>query len=88
MYSLELSLRYSPFPISIQKKEYEDGKRIYDEIRNYMNDYENNHLIELKCEKIQDKLVTVRAQDVISIQIFEKSSSAGGSKRPGFALDI
>ena len=32
MYSLELNLRYSPFPLSIQKKEFEDVKRIYDEI--------------------------------------------------------
>ena len=87
MYSLELSLRYSPFPISIQKKEYEDGKRIYDEIRNYMNDYENNHLIELKCEKVKDKLITVLAKEVISVQIYEKSAAAGGSKRPGFSLD-
>jgi len=33
MYSLELSLRYSPFPLSIQKKEFDDVKRIYDEIK-------------------------------------------------------
>ena len=33
MYSLELSLRYSPFPIAIQKKEYDDVKEIYDEIK-------------------------------------------------------
>ena len=87
MYSLELSLRYSPFPIAIQKKEYEDAKRIYDEIRNFMNDNDNIHLIELKCEKIQDKLITVRSKEVISVQLYEKSSSAGGSKKPGFALD-
>jgi len=29
MYSQELSLRYSPFPLSIQKKEFEDVKKIY-----------------------------------------------------------
>ena len=38
MYSLELSLRYSPFPLSIQKKEFDDVKRIYDEIKNSMNE--------------------------------------------------
>ena len=38
MYLLELSLRYSPFPLSIQKKEFEDAKRIYDEIKNSMNE--------------------------------------------------
>ena len=38
MYSLELSLRYSPFPLSIQKKELEDVKQIYDEIKSSMNE--------------------------------------------------
>ena len=89
MYSLELILKYSPFPISIQKKNYDDAKRIYEEIKNHMKDNTNNsNLIELSCEKVQDKLITVRVQEIISLQIYEKSSVAGGSKRPGFSLDI
>ena len=89
MYSLELSLRYSPFPISIQKKEFEEAKRIFDEIKNTMNEkIENSHLIELSCDKVQDKLIAVRAKEIISVQIYEKSSVAGGAKRPGFSLNI
>tara|TARA_A100001388_G_scaffold246173_1_gene205030 strand:+ start:63 stop:332 length:270 start_codon:yes stop_codon:yes gene_type:complete len=89
MYVLELSLRYSPFPLSIQKKDYENVKRIYDEIKDYMNDNnQNSSLIELSCEKVQDKLISVLAKEVISVQIYEKSAVAGGSKRPGFSVDI
>ena len=89
MYSLELSMKYSPFPISIQKKEFEDVKQIYDEIKNAMNEnVESSNLIELRCDKVQDKLIAVRAKEVISVQIYEKSSVAGGAKRPGFSLDI
>ena len=89
MYSLELSMRYSPFPLSIQKKEFEDVKQIYDEIKNAMKEnVEHSNLIELKCDKVQDKLITVRAKEIISVQIYEKSSVAGGAKRPGFSLDI
>ena len=89
MYSLEISLRYSPFPLSIQKKDYEDVKRIYEEIKVFMNgDNQNSSLIELSCEKVKDKVVTVLAKEVISVQIYEKSAVAGGSKRPGFSLDI
>jgi len=89
MYSLELSMRYSPFPLSIQKKEFEDVKQIYDEIKNAMNEnVESSKLIELRCDKVQDKLIAVRAKEVISVQIYEKSSVAGGAKRPGFSLDI
>ncbi len=89
MYSLELSIRYSPFPLTIQKKEYEDVIKAYDEIKSYMNSIgDNTKLIELKCEKVKDKMLAVRADEVISIQIYEKSSVAGGAKRPGFSLDI
>ena len=89
MYSLELSLRYSPFPISIQKKELEDVKRIYDEIKNSMNEtVETSNLIELRCDKVHDKFIAVRAQEIISVQIYEKSSVAGGAKRPGFSLNL
>ena len=89
MYSLELSLRYSPFPIAIQKKEFEDVKRIYEEIKNSMNEpLETSNLIELRCDKVQDKLIAVRSQEIISVQIYEKSSVAGGAKRPGFSLNI
>ena len=89
MYSLELSLKYSPFPLSIQKKELEDVKRIYDEIKNSMNQIvETSNLIELRCDKVQDKLIAVRAQEIISVQIYEKSSSSAGAKKPGFSLNI
>ena len=88
MYSLELSLRYSPFPLSIQKKEFNDVKRIYDEIKSSMNETYESNLIELRCDKVQDKLIAVRAKEIISVQIYEKSSVAGGAKRPGFSLNI
>ena len=89
MYSLELSLRYSPFPLVIQKKELEDVKRIYDEIKNSMKEnLETSNLIELRCDKVQDKLIAVRAQEIIAVQIYEKSSVASGAKKPGFSLNI
>jgi len=89
MYSLELSMRYSPFPLSIQKKEFEDVQQIYDEIKNAMNEnVESSKLIELRCDKVQDKLIAVKAKEIISVQIYEKSSVAGGAKRPGFSLNI
>ena len=65
MYSLEISLKYSPFPLSIQKKEYEDVKRIYEEIKNSMRgSSDESALIELNCEKVKDKLITVLAKEV------------------------
>ena len=89
MYSLEVSLRYSPFPLSIQKKDFEDVQKIYDEIKNAMKEnLESSNLIELRCDKVQDKLIAVRSKEIISVQIYEKSSVAGGAKKPGFSLNL
>ena len=89
MYTLELTLRYSPFPISIQKKEYDQIKQIFSEIKNSMRDSNNNSiLIDLECEKMKGKLIAVLVNEIIAIQIYEKSAVAGGSKRPGFSLDV
>ena len=86
MYTLELSLRYSPFPISIQKKEYDDVLRIFQEVKNSMRE-NNASLIELQCEKINSKSLAVLSNEIIAVQIYEKSAIAGGTKRPGFSLD-
>ncbi len=87
MYTLELSLRYSPFPISIQKKEYDEVYRIFQEVKNAMKDSNPSTLIELQCEKINSKSLAVLSNEIIAVQIYEKSAIAGGTKRPGFSLD-
>ena len=86
MYTLEITLRYSPFPISIQKKGYEDILGIYEQVKNSMRESESSTLIDLKCEKINSKLITILSKEIIAVQIYEKSAVAGGSKRPGFSL--
>ena len=87
MYTLELSLRYSPFPISIQKKEYEEVSKLFEEVKNAMMNKNSSALIELKCEKINSKSLAVLSNEIIAVQIYEKSAIAGGTKRPGFSLD-
>ena len=87
MYTLELSLRYSPFPISIQKKEYDEVSRIFQEVKNAMINNNSSILIELQCEKINSKSLAVLSNEIIAVQIYEKSAIAGGTKRPGFSLD-
>ena len=87
MYTVELTLRYSPFPISIQKKEFDEVSRIYQEIKDAMRNNNSSLLIELQCEKIKSKSLAVLSNEIIAVQIYEKSAIAGGTKRPGFSLD-
>ena len=88
MYTLEITLTYSPFPISIQKKDHDHIMQILAEIKNTMQDISSSSIIDLECEKIQGKLVSVLAKEIIAVQVYEKSAVAGGSKRPGFNLDV
>ena len=87
MYTLELTLRYSPFPISIQKKEYDDIAKIFEHIKNLIKENDNTTLIDLKCDKMESKSIAVLAKEIIAVQIYEKSAIVGGSKRPGFSLE-
>ena len=87
MFTLELSLRYSPFPISIEKKEYDDVLRVFEQIKNAMRENADSVLIDLTCDKMQSKSISVLSKEIIAVQIYEKSEIAGGSKRPGFSLE-
>ena len=85
MYSLELTIKLSPLPLIVQRKEHGDAKRLYSEVIDIIQKG-NQRLLELTCEKVEDKKITVLVSEIIAVQIYEKTSSSGGSKRPGFSL--
>ena len=85
MYSIELTIKLSPLPLIVQRKEHVDAKRLYSEVIDTMQKG-NKRLLELTCEKVEDKKITVLVSEVIAVQIYEKTSSGGSSKRPGFSL--
>ena len=87
MFTLELSLRYSPFPISIQKKDHDEVLRVFEQIKNSMRDSGDAVIIDLTCDKMSNKSIAVMSKEIIAVQIYEKSAIAGGSKRPGFSLE-
>ena len=85
MYSIELSIKLSPLPLIVQRKEHRDAKRLYSEIIDTIKKG-NQRLLELTCEKVEDKKITVLVSEIIAVQIYEKTSSSGSSKRPGFSF--
>ena len=85
MYSLELTIKLSPLPLIVQRKEHGEAKRLYSEVIDTIQKG-NQRLLELTCEKVEDKRITVLVSEIIAVQIYEKTSNSGGSKRPGFSL--
>ncbi len=85
MYSIEIAIKLSPLPLIVQRKDHGDAKRLYSEIIEVIQKG-NQRLLELTCEKVEDKKITVLVSEIIAVQIYEKTSSSGTSKRPGFSL--
>ncbi len=84
MYCIELAIKLSPMPLIVQRKEHGDAKRIYSEVVDSIKKG-NQRLLELTCEKVEDKRITVLVSEISAVQIYEKTSSSS-SKRPGFSL--
>ncbi len=86
VYVIELALKLSPIPLSVQRKNVGDAQALYDKVRQCMEKGHPN-LIELTCEKVEEKKVTVLIQEVLAVQIYEKTAASGGTKRPGFSFE-
>ena len=84
MYCIELTIKLSPMPLVVQRKEHADAQRLYSEVVDSIQKG-NQRLLELTCEKVEDKRVTVLVSEITAVQIYEKTSSST-SKRPGFSL--
>ena len=84
MYCIELIIKLSPMPLIVQRKEHGDAQKLYSEVVDAIQKG-NPNLLELTCEKVEDKKITVLVSEISAVQIYEKTSSST-SKRPGFSL--
>ena len=84
MYSIELTIKLSPLPLIVQRKVHGDAQRLYCEVKDAIKKG-NQRFLELTCEKVEDKKITVLVSEITAVQIYEKTST-GTSKRPGFSL--
>ncbi len=85
MYCIELTIKLSPLPLIVQRKEHGDAQRLYAEVIDSIQKG-NQKLLEMTCEKVEDKKIIVLVSEIIAVQIYENTSSGGGSKRPGFSF--
>ena len=84
VYCIELTIKLSPMPLVVQRKEHGDAQRLYSEVIDSIQKGIQS-LFELTCEKVEDKKITVLVSEITAVQIYEKTST-GTSKRPGFSL--
>ena len=86
MYVIELALKLSPFPLSVQRKELANAESLYSLIRESIEKAEPK-MLELTCEQVDEKKLTVLVSEIQAVQIYEKTAMGAGSKRPGFSFE-
>jgi hypothetical protein len=85
MFTIDLSIRNTAFPISVQRKSTEDAEAVYQLILAAMRSG-NPDIVELKCEGKTEKKIAVRASEISGVQIVQKDGPTTISGRaPGFA---
>ena len=85
VYCIELTIKFSPVPLLVQRKEHSDAEILYNQIIDSIQKG-NPKVIEINCEKVKDKKIAVLVSEILAVQIYEKTSSST-SKRPGFSLE-
>jgi hypothetical protein len=83
MYTIDLTLKYTPIPVSVQRKEATDADTLYQKITAAMRS-PTPELIELTCEKQPDKKVAVLSDQISAVIVSQKDSAAATGRVPGF----
>lgn len=83
MYIIELTLKNTPMPLSVQRKLTSDAEVVYQQILDAMR-YSGAQLLELTCERQPEKKVGVLSSEIIAVQMYEKSGAATAGRQPGF----
>ena len=86
MYVVELSLKLSPMPVAVQRKELADAQALYGHVRQALEGT-GPRLLELTCEKEEEKRISLLTSEVVAVQLYEKSAMGSSGKRPGFSFE-
>jgi hypothetical protein len=74
-------------PLSVQRKSEEDAQKVYQEVLEAIGSG-NPALLELTCEKMPEKKITVKTSEISAVQISQKSGAAATGRPPGFAVTL
>lgn len=86
MYVIELSLKLSPMPVAVQRKELDSALALFAQVKQTMESGEPR-LLELSCEKEDEKRIALLSSEIVAVQTYEKTAGSSSGKRPGFSFD-
>jgi hypothetical protein len=83
MYNIDLTLKLSSVPLSVQRKEAEGAEALYQAILAAMRS-PTPQLLELTCEKQADKKIAVFSDQISAVIVSDKSGASNPGRTPGF----
>ena len=83
MISIDLMLKYSPVPVSVQRKEAQEAETLYGEILAAMRSTPPQ-LLELTCDKQPEKKVAVLSDQISAAILSQKDGAATSGRAAGF----
>ena len=83
MFTIDIVLQDIPLPISVHRKESEAAGSLYQEILEVMRSGSSD-LVELTCDKDEEKKVAVKGNMICAVNINKKSGGMAEGRVPGF----
>jgi Rod binding domain-containing protein len=83
MFTIDLTLKHTPLPLSVQRKSAEEAEATFQEILKAMRSA-SPQLLELGCDRQPEKKIGVFSDQISAVIISEKSSTAASGRPPGF----
>ncbi|MEL7054661.1 MAG: hypothetical protein AAFV85_04285 [Cyanobacteria bacterium J06634_6] len=85
MYIVELALKHTALPLTVQKEDKEQADAAYKQVSDALSSG-NPVMLELTCDKVTDKKIAIAVSELAAVQVYEKSGAggAGGGRAPGF----
>ncbi|MBC8122725.1 MAG: hypothetical protein H7Y22_12900 [Gemmatimonadaceae bacterium] len=83
MYTIEVILRGNPIALNVQRKEVAAAEELYKQLTEKIKNPQPTP-IEMTCEVMTGKRVTVMSSDIAAVQMTSKASGSSGGVRAGF----
>jgi hypothetical protein len=83
MFTVDLTLKNTPIPLSVQRKSAEGAEATYQEILKAMRS-DSPQIVELSCEQQPEKKIGVLSDRISAVMISQKSGASGTGRSPGF----
>lgn len=83
MFTIDIVLQDIPLPVQVQRKEADAAQSLYQQIMEAMRSGSSD-LIELTCDKEEEKKVAVKGHLICAVSVNKKSGGMAEGRVPGF----